>query len=651
VKQLLFFIFIGCCTFTLQAQVTKRNLLSKFSLQEITSALLSKNDWKPYPKTTAEWKEQVPDSIIQKYIRYGEEALSFEFKTIPASITLEYERNGDREHYQTLSFTKRNKLFDLIVAEAMEDMEDKGRFTEQIINGLWNTCEETYWGIPAHLSFQKTGSGLPDAEDITVDLFGAETAAVVALADYFIDAKLDKISPLLRQRIYYEVNRRLLAPLEKESSRYSYFGGGRKDVAVNNWDPWIVSNWMLANLLLEKDERRRAATVKHQLELLDLYINGLGEDGATDEGPSYWFAAGGSAFDALDLLQSATNNKITIFNQPIIQKMGAYIYKTHIQGPYFINVADASPKLKPNGLMIYRFGKAINDTKMMAFGSWADQQNSDATRQVESFQRMRMLADLSIKKEIADYPAKDAVIDDVWFPDIQLMAARTNNGIYIASHGGHNAESHNHNDVGDFILYDDGYPVIIDVGSGTYTSKTFSNQRYLIWYNASPWHNVPTINGQQQPAGRAAAAAAAYVVYKTNKSETSFSMDLTKAYPATAALKNLTRVIHVNKKNGFVDITDAFDMTKGGHLMQSLMTTCSVDLNTPGKIIFIKPDGTKVTLAYNKNQWTASKEKMELIAPEDKKLITTWDGRDIYRVTLNSTGTSLKTKTVYHLTK
>lgn len=44
-----------------------------------------------------------------------------------------------------------------------------------------------------------------------------------------------------------------------------------------------------------------------------------------------------------------------------------------------------------------------------------------------------------------------------------------------------NLERHNHNDIGQFIVYADGKPVIIDVGVETYTAKTFSERRYEIW--------------------------------------------------------------------------------------------------------------------------------------------------------------------------
>ena len=54
---------------------------------------------------------------------------------------------------------------------------------------------------------------MPDIEDPIIDLFAAETATVLAFTDYFAGAALDKLSPLIRRRIYHEVNRRVLTPM------------------------------------------------------------------------------------------------------------------------------------------------------------------------------------------------------------------------------------------------------------------------------------------------------------------------------------------------------------------------------------------------------------------------------------------------------
>lgn len=64
----------------------------------------------------------------------------------------------------------------------------------------------------------------------------------------------------------------------------------------------------------------------------------------------------------------------------------------------------------------------------------------------------------------------------------------------MAAKGGHNDESHNHNKMGQFIVYYDGKSVFIDIGVGTYTEKTFSPKLYEIWTMQSAYYNLPTMD-------------------------------------------------------------------------------------------------------------------------------------------------------------
>lgn len=64
------------------------------------------------------------------------------------------------------------------------------------------------------------------------------------------------------------------------------------------------------------------------------------EDAGCDEGPGYWGRAGGSLFDYLDLLYLATDGKINIYNEPLVRKIGQFIYKAWIHDDYYINFAD-----------------------------------------------------------------------------------------------------------------------------------------------------------------------------------------------------------------------------------------------------------------------------------------------------------------------
>ncbi len=112
--------------------------------------------------------------------------------------------------------------------------------------------------------------------------------------------------------------------------------------------------------------------------------------------------------------------------------------------------------------------------------------------------------------EIAQAEAYAPQPRDTWLPVIEVMAARDQagsaHGWYVAAKGGHNNESHNHNDIGEFVVYRDGLPLLIDAGVETYSRKTFSPQRYEIWTMQSAYHNLPTIDGVQQAPGEQFAA-------------------------------------------------------------------------------------------------------------------------------------------------
>ena len=80
--------------------------------------------------------------------------------------------------------------------------------------------------------------------------------------------------------------------------------------------------------------------------------------------------------------------------------------------------------------------------------------------------------------------ARPPWVRDAWLgsEDMQMMVARdragSTQGFFVAAWGGHNAQSHNHNDVGNCVVFVDGQPVFVDLGAPTYTAKTFSSRRY-----------------------------------------------------------------------------------------------------------------------------------------------------------------------------
>lgn len=612
-----------CSTLWAFSQPFPRHILGqRYNVENVKAALTPQSQFKPYPRTPDEWRAAVPDSVLARIIQTGEASLNYKFESISASISLDFVRSGDRERHSKISFGKRNTLIDLVLAESIEG---KGRFTEAILNGLWSICEESFWGVPAHIS----GTGLPNAEDPIVDLFNAETASVVALTDYFVGEQLDKINKLIRKRIYYETNRRMFEPMLKNPDRYGWMS---KTKAVNNWNPWIMSNWMMSNLLLEKNEARRAEMLHKAMLGMDLYLNGLGDDGGCDEGPSYWFAAGACVFDCLELLEKATQNKVNVYNEPLIQKMASYVYKTHIANDYFVNFADADPKLKPDGIMLYRFGKKINEAPLTGFGLWA-YGNFPTAVSNGGFHRMRKIENLLTIKHIAANAATYQPVREAWVADIQVLTARNTNGLFLATHGGHNAESHNHNDVGDFMVYANGEPIIIDAGRGNYTARTFSPRRYELWFTQSQHHNLPTINGYGQLAGREYEAK--NVKFITNEKESSLLMDIAPAYDKAAGIQTWQRMVRLNRTKNQVEVSDDYALTqKPTALFHAFITVCDVDLSNNGKILLKTAKGQKLSLQYDPKLWTPAVEILSTEGMEYNSFKTKWDSRPVQRIVL-----------------
>jgi hypothetical protein len=205
--------------------------------------------------------------------------------------------------------------------------------------------------------------------------------------------------------------------------------------------------------------------------------------------------------------------------------------------------------------------------------------------------------------------------------------------VFFAAKGGFNNESHNHNDVGTFMLFADNKPFIIDAGVGTYTRQTFSNERYNIWTMQSDYHNLPMANGFAQSFG---------AQYRSKDAtfdsiSHTFSLDIANAYTPEAGIKKWELVYKMDK-SGKLDIKENFDMAAfNGNNQLHFLSAVPVDRIAPG-ILSLKNGNQTIQMLFDAKMFDYS---IETITLSDIRLSKVW-GQQIYRISLTDKNTSKK---------
>ncbi len=611
--------------------------LSKLiSKKEMRNMLVPRTQWQLFPKASEREKwALIPENIRRAFINLGNEYLDKPVPSLPATVYLEYQRIGNRSNYQNIWYQRRKMLHCLVLAECMEG---RRRFLDSIANVVWAICEESSWTWPAHVGAQKAGVDLPDTTEPVVALFSAQTANSLAWTDYLLKDELNKVSPQLCKRIEREIDSQILTPyLQRDDFGWMGFNARSDGRGPNNWNPWINSNVLTAALLMEKDPGLRAELVHKVLRSLDNFLAPYPSDGSCDEGPSYWGHAGASLFDNLELLYSATNGRFNVFDKPMIKEIGRFIYRVHIAEDYFVNIGDCDARIEIYRDLVFRYGKRINDPGMqkLAVYNSTEEELSGTNKAARSLGRT-LYSIFNASELLAAKKSLPPLLGDVWLgdEDMQMMAARDKGGslqgMYAACWAGHNGQSHNHNDVGNFIIYANGRPFIIDVGKPEYTRQTFSSRRYELRAMQSAYHNLPTINGIMQKEGRQYAATD--VVYESAEDFAQLKMNIASAYPDEAGVNSWLRTVRLNRGKE-VQIVDSFDLkAQSRDIVQSLMTPCEIIRDEPGLLVLRDPkEHLEMAVQYDPQKLSLESETIDV---NDERISTVWGG-PLYRIKLS----------------
>lgn len=622
-KTLFSFIFISLFLYT-DGREQRDLLQNSTNIRELESLLLSPKEWVRYPeyKDRAGW-----DTLLGEYkaktIKQGEQTLDYEWRVIKATDYLEFERSGDRDIMQSPLNANIAALKKLVLAELAEG---QGRFVDQIANGVWQACEMTTWALSAHMYAQKERTSLPSHKENIIDLTVGDFGSFLAWTYYFLHDEIAGVQPLISKRLRENLQTRILDPYMNRSDFWWQALNAKPNAMVNNWNPWCNFNVLTCFLLLEEDKHRLAEAVYRSMHSVDGFINYNNEDGACEEGPSYWGHAAGKLYDYLQILSYATDGKISLFDQAIIKNLGEYIANSYIGNSWVVNFADASAKGGGDADLIFRYGKAVNSQTMKSFGAYLYQRDKK-TSPSKGRDMFRTLESFYYIDELKQENPALAQASHVWYPETEVCYMRNNAGFFFAGKGGYNNESHNHNDVGSFLLFFDESPVFIDAGVGTYTRQTFSSERYSIWTMQSNYHNLPMINGKAQKFGRQYRSK--NVAFNAKKNQ--FSLDISDAYPKDAKVDSWQRS-YTLKANGGLLIQDKFKMQELAQANElHFLTQFKPDIQTNGEIV-LQNKKQQVLMNFNPKLFDA---KIVTVPQDDTKLSKVW-GDNLYLLILTT---------------
>lgn len=514
--------------------------------------------------------EKLGERQVRAFIERATEDATIPIPPLPATLWLDFARTGNRERYEEPASKRRRMLWNLTVAECLEN---RGRFLDRLLDVAWATCEESSWAYPAH------ESTLADINHPYLDLGAAGTAFMLAEMATLMKSKLD---PLLYKRIHDEIERRCITPYLARDDHWWLFQSKGRNAA--NWTAVCNSGIVGAAIYLETNPDRLAAIIERALRSLDDYLDSFAADGGTSEGPGYWGYGFGNYVILADLLSQRTGGQLDILAGERIRKIASFPLRILLSHGIYVNFSDCDPDVALEPALLHYLGRRLG---LPAFHGLAQAQPDTAPHRAYFDWGLRSLFWLPPEETTAAFaPARHD-----WFADMQWFFARMDptdpDALVLAAKGGHNDEMHNQNDVGNFIVHWRGESLIADVGRGKYTKEYFSEKRYEYFVNSSFGHSVPVVNGELQGVGEEFAAQV--VETQTSDVEDTLLLDLTAAYPDTAELRSLQRrlTLHREAPHGWISVEDHFVFSGTATAFESVLTTFNqVNIGENGVLIY-----------------------------------------------------------------
>ena len=504
----------------------------------------------------AVWQELDGEPAYQQLVQRAEKLLDQPLPEQPEELFLDFSKTGQRRPWERVAFSRRGRIMTLVLAECVEN---QGRFLPAFEGLVAALSAEPTWVYPAHDRSLRNFRG----EGIDIDLGSSFVAAELALAHYLLG---DTLSPTTRDYIEREVRRRVLDP-------FAAMVRGERDknwwlTGTNNWNSVCLAGVTTAALALVEDKAERACYIAAAEHYSKNFLNGFTADGYCSEGLGYWNYGFGRYAMLSEAVRRATRGQLDLLAVDAARLPARFGRRVEIVGGVYPTFADCPMRTKPSEALLTYLDRVLG----------GKQDNAPARVSPHG----GLLAVLSFTPWPGDPPparltaAAPAASDlRTWFDEAGVLICRPAQQagpgrLGVALKGGHNAEHHNHNDVGTFIVVVDDQPVLVDPGTEVYTARTFSTRRYESNVLNSFGHPVPRVAGQLQKTGKQAHGEIVQREF-TDLADT-IGFDLRSAYDVPTLERLERRFRFQRDARGGLSVTDTVAFTEPQEFELALIT-------------------------------------------------------------------------------
>jgi hypothetical protein len=505
------------------------------------------------------WEEAARSPRLNGFVRGAERLLEKPLPELPDELYLDFSRTGNRERYQKVFFERHSRFAKLVLAECLEN---RGRFLPAIEKAAGAILAEKTWVLPAHDGSLANFKG----KVVEIDLTAAATASSVATANYWLG---EKLSEETRKLIRSELERRTFAPFEgmvKQGKPRMWWLTG-----TNNWNAVCLAGVTGAATATIEDRQRRAFFVAAAEKYIQYFLDGFTPDGYCSEGLGYWDYGFGHFLLLAENVWQASGGKLDLWKRPKVEAIAQFARRLEILPGVYPAFADCHIGPRPDArIMAYvsrRFGWGWAEWERQGLGLAAG-----ASSDLFEFGLIGLENSASQRPAASAAAAKRSLRD--WFREAGILICRpapdNPRGLGAALKGGHNAEQHNHNDVGSFAVAIGKATPLLDPGAEVYTRRTFSSRRYESNVLSSFGHPAPRVAGKLQSEGRQAAAK----VLKTEFADRldTFAMDIRSCYDVPELTKLVRTFVFSREGRGSLAVSDEVEFKSPQEFETALIT-------------------------------------------------------------------------------